>query len=355
MKKRVFEGGVDYVQILDKDGKVDEELEPKIAGDTLKKMYYHMVLQRKWDRKNMALQRTGRIFTYAPCEGQEGVQIGAMMATEAQDWVFPTYRESYLYHLRGVPLWKINLTWRGMEDGLKLDPKLRMWPAAIPIGTQLPYGAGAGYTIKMRGEKAAVLVFGGDAATSEGEFHDALNFSGVFETPCVFLISNNGWAISTPRKLQTKAETIAQKALAYGFQGLQIDGNDILAVYKYVKEALERARSGKGPFLIEAITYRMGPHTTADDPKRYRSDDEVAYWRERDPIERFKKYLYRKNLLNEEEEKKIEEETQKIVEEEVKKMEEFKPDPKDIFKYQYGGKFALTKNLEEQMKECFGE
>ncbi len=352
---KAFEGRVDYLQVMDKDGNVDAKLEPKIPDEALKGMYRHMVLARKWDRKNLALQRTGRMYTYAPVEGQEAILVGAGTALQKSDWIFPTYRETYIYHMRGVDLWKISLTWKGNEEGSKMDRSMRMWPACVPIATQFPYATGAGYALKMRGEKAAALVFGGDGSTSEGDFHDACNFGGVLGTPTVFLVSNNGWAISVPRKLQTKSETIAQKALAYGFSGIQVDGNDILAVYSAVKEALRRAYDEKQPTLIEAITYRIGPHTTADDPKKYRNEEEVAYWRERDPIKRFRTYLEKKGLWSQELEDKLNAELDALVEDTVKRSEEFKPDPKDIFRFVYGPKLGLTKNLEEQMKECFGD
>jgi pyruvate dehydrogenase E1 component alpha subunit len=307
-------------------------------------------MARKWDRKCLALQRTGRMYTYAPLLGQEAIQVGAALALDKKDWVIPTYRESFIYYMRGVPLWRINLIWKGIEDGMKISPELRCFPFAIPIATQYPHATGAGYALKTRKEEAAVLVFGGDGSTSEGEFHDALNFAGVLNTPTVFLVSNNQWAISVPRKWQTKSETLAQKALAYGFAGVQIDGNDILAVYTVIQECLKKAREGKGPTLIEAITYRMGAHTTADDPKKYRSNEEVEYWKERDPISRFREYLKKRGIWNEEFEKNVDEESVKIIEEAVAKAEEYKVDPKDMFRYIYS---HMPKDLEEQMKECF--
>jgi pyruvate dehydrogenase E1 component alpha subunit len=349
--KKVFEGSVDYIQILDKNGKVDKKLEPEIPEETLISMYRYMVLARKWDKKCLALQRTGRMYTYAPLEGQEAIQVGATLVMDKKDWSFPTYRESFVYHMRGAPLWLLNVGWKGIEDGLKLDKELRCFPYAVPIGTQHPMATGAAYAVKMKKEKAAVLCFGGDGSTSEGEFHDGLNFAGVLQTPSVFLISNNQYAISVPRKWQTASKTIAQKAMAYGLTGVQIDGNDILAVYTVVAEAMKKAREGKGPTLIEAVTYRMGPHTTADDPKKYRSDDEVAYWKERDPIERFRKYLTEKKILDEKKEKEIDDEATKIVEDAVAESEKFVPDPKEMFKHVYGG--PLTKNLQEQMEEAF--
>jgi pyruvate dehydrogenase E1 component alpha subunit len=300
----------------------------------------------------MALQRTGRMYTFPPLEGQEAIAIGAATAAAPEDWLFPTYREaSIMYYLRGHPAYKSDLMWMGLEEGLRLDRKLRCFPYATPIGTQLPHAVGAAYALRAKGAKAATIVFCGDGATSEGDFHDGLNFAGVWSTPTVFIITNNQYAISVPRKWQTKSETLAQKALAYGFKGIQADGNDILAVYRAVKEAADRAREGKGPSAIEFVTYRMGPHTTADDPKRYRSEEEVAYWRERDPIARFRTYLKAKALWDEGFEKAVNGEAVRIVEEAVVKAEEYKPDPRDIFTYNYA---AIPKELEKQMLECLG-
>ncbi len=348
---QVFEGKVDYMQIIDKDGVVDSKLEPKLPNELLEKMYRFMVLGRIWDKKCLVLQRTGRMYTYAPLEGQEAIAVGSTLATESGDWIFPTYRESFIYHIRGTPLDMINVAWMGMEDGLKIDPSLCCFPIAVPIATQFVHAVGGAYSLRAKGIKSAVLSYGGDGSTSEGDFHDALNFAGVWNSPCVFIVSNNQWAISVPRKWQTKSETIAQKALAYGFKGIQVDGNDVLAVYSAVKEAADNARLGKGPVLIEAITYRMGPHTTADDPKKYRSEEEVAYWRERDPIKRFQIYLQKKGIWNEEYEQKLIADCAKIVEDAVTKAEAYTQDPKDMFKFVFA---KMTKDTKEQMDECFG-
>lgn len=347
--KKVFEGTVDYIQILDKDGKVDKELEPEIPNKILDSLYRHMITARAWDKKCIALQRTGRMFTYPPCQGQEAVFVGAGMAIDKDDWLFPSYRESYMYYMKGIPLSTINMSWMGWEEGLKLSKEFKSFPYAIPIATQLPHAVGAAYAMKMQEKKAAVLVFGGDGSTSEGEFHDALNFAGVLETPNVFIISNNQYAISVPRKWQTKSETIAQKALAYGFKGVQVDGNDVLAVYKAVQEALRHAREN-GPILLECITYRMGPHTTADDPTKYRNEEEVAYWADRDPIKRFQVYLKSKGIWSEAYQKQVEAEAAKVVEDAVAEAEAFKGNPKDMFRYVLAD---MPKDLEEQMKEAF--
>ncbi|MBI5227242.1 pyruvate dehydrogenase (acetyl-transferring) E1 component subunit alpha [Candidatus Micrarchaeota archaeon] len=349
---KVFEGKVDYIQILDKDGKIDSALDPKLPSELLEKMYRYMVLARAWDKKNLVLQRTGRMYTYAPVEGQEAIVIGSGLAAAPTDWVFPTYRETFLYHMRGASLGELNVGWMGWEDGLKIDQKMCCFPLAIPIATQFAHAVGGAYALKLRGINSAALVYGGDGSTSEGDFHDALNFAGVWNSGVVFVVSNNQFAISVPRKWQTKSETIAQKALAYGFKGVQVDGNDILAVYSVIKEAANKAREGHGPTLIEAITFRMGPHTTADDPKKYRSEEEVAYWRERDPITRFQIYLKGKGIWTQEYEQKLQTECSALVEEGVAKAEGFKADPKNIFKFVFKD---MTKDLEEQMNECFSQ
>jgi pyruvate dehydrogenase E1 component alpha subunit len=349
----VFEGKIESMQILDKDGNVDAALEPKLPKEMLDKIYRLLVLGRVWDKKSLALQRTGRMYTYPPLEGQEAISVGVTLAASPEDWLFPTYREaSFVYYMRGHPSYKSNLMWMGLEDGLTLDKKTRCFPYATPIATQMPHAVGAAYALRMRGEKAATIAFCGDGATSEGDFHDALNFAGVWNAPCVFIVSNNQWAISVPRKMQTKSETLAQKAIAYGIRGMQVDGNDVLAVFKAAKDAADAAREGKGPTLIECVTYRMGPHTTSDDPKKYRKDEELAHWRARDPILRFQKYLKVLGIWNELYEKEVQEETAAFVEKTVLQAEAFKPDPKDIFRYQYA---RMPKNLVEQMEECFGK
>jgi pyruvate dehydrogenase E1 component alpha subunit len=347
-----FEGKIEYMQILDKDGNVDAGLEPKLPKEMLDRMYRLMVLARLWDRKCIALQRTGRMYTYPPLEGQEAVPVASALAAAPADWLFPSYREWFIYHIRGGPLSMLDLTWMGVEEGLKLDKRLRVFPYPVPIATQLPHAVGAAYALRQKGENAACIALCGDGATSEGDFHDALNFAGVWNAPCVFVISNNGWAISVPRRMQTRSETLAQKALAYGLKGVQVDGNDALAVYRAVKEAADTARAGKGPQVVECVTYRMGPHTTADDPKKYRTDEELAYWRERDPITRFRTYLQKKGLWNESYGKTVNDAAAKLVEEAILEAEAFRQDPKDMFRYLYA---KMPRNLEEQMAECFGE
>jgi len=226
--------------------------------------------------------------TYAPLWGQEACQI-AVAALGPEDWLVPAYRELGAMWLRGVPLPTIYRYWIGDERGSVWDEELRVLPVAIPVGSQALHAVGLAWAMKLRWEPAVVLVYFGDGATSEGEVLEAFNFAGVFQTPTVFFCSNNQFAISVPRKGQTAARTIAQKAVGFGFPGIQIYGNDLLAVYGAVREAAERARAGQGPTLIEALTYRLGPHTTADDPTRYRDDAEVQQMKPFDPLLRVRK------------------------------------------------------------------
>jgi pyruvate dehydrogenase E1 component alpha subunit len=347
-RKKVFEGAVDHLQILDENGKVDKKLEPKLKPDLLRRMYELMVFTRTYDEKAVKLQRQGRMGTYAPILGQEAVGVGAGLALQKQDWALPTYRETQVYYMRGVPLEKIFMYWKGIEEGMKYPEDANVFPFAIPIASHLPHAVGIAYALKQRKKKQVLLTFIGDGGTSEGDFHEALNFAGVWQIPIVFVIVNNGWAISVPRKKQTASKTLAQKGLAYNIPAIQVDGNDVLAVYSAVREAVEAARSGKGPRIVEAVTYRMSMHTTADDPTKYRNEEELEYWRKRDPIDRFRKYLKKKKILSAVYENKVKEEISKEVEEAVSKMEAHKSDPREMFRYVWA---QMTEDLEEQMME----
>jgi 2-oxoisovalerate dehydrogenase E1 component len=254
-------------------------------------MYRNMVLARELDRRMLALQRQGRIGTYAMLEGQEAVQIGSALALEPDDIVFPSYREHGVQVTRGLPIEVLLAYWKGLPNARWDMEKYRTAIVAVPIATQLPHAVGYSYMSKLRGESTVTAVYFGDGATSEADFHAGMNFAGVWGTPTVFICANNLYAISVPYDKQTAAETIAQKAGAYGFEGLRVDGMDAVAVYLATRMAASRARSGRGPTLIEALTYRYGPHATADDPTRYRTRDEEESWRRRDPIERLRLFL----------------------------------------------------------------
>jgi pyruvate dehydrogenase E1 component alpha subunit len=302
------------LSILDSDGTLDLKLEPKLSGEDLKRLYRAMVLGRRLDERMLKLQRQGRIGTFAPIKGQEASQIGSAFTLRPTDWMVPSFRETGAMIWRGWPIESILSLFAGRLEGGQPGPEQRDLPITIPVATQLPHAVGIGYGIQYRGEEAVVMVYFGDGATSEGDFHEACNFAGVWHVPVVFVCQNNQWAISVPLKKQTNSRTIAQKALAYGFQGIQVDGNDVLAVYAASRDAVDKARAGEGPTLIECVTYRLGVHTTADDPTKYRSDEEVKAWEQKDPLTRFRAYLEKKKLLDPGVDEQVDEEIARAVE-----------------------------------------
>lgn len=285
-------------QILASDGSLVGE-DPGLSAELLADMYRFMVLSREFDRRMLALQRQGRIGTYPMLEGQEAVQIGSALALAETDFVFPSYREHGVQLARGVPIDTVMSYWRGLPNDKWDINRLRMGMTTVPIATQLPHAVGYSYVTKLRGEPTVTAVYFGDGASSEIDFHSGMNFAGVWNVPVVFICSNNLYAISVPYEKQTASATIAQKAEAYGFPGVRVDGMDILAVYEATARAVDRARSGDGPTLIEALTYRYGAHATADDARLYRTEQEEASWRDKDPIERFRKYLERRGEWDE--------------------------------------------------------
>ncbi len=338
---------LDMIQILDQNGKVvNKKYEPKLSKEDLLKMYKYMVFTRLADDKALALQRTGRMGTYAEVKGEEATQAGPALALGPKDWVFPSYRELCISLMRGIPLNSTYLYFMGNENGVQIPKDVNYFTTSVPVGTQTLHAVGAGMAANILKDKVATMVFFGDGATSEGDFHEAMNFAGVFKTPTVFICKNNQYAISVPRERQTASKTIAQKALAYGFPGLLVDGNDVLAMYAVAKEAVARAKAGKGPTLIEAYTYRLGAHTTADDPTLYRSEKEVKEWKKKDPIIRFKKYLESKKILTAKIQREIEVWAQKEISSAVKAAEETAPPTlDDLFDYMYE---KITPQLQEQ-------
>ena len=289
---------VEYLSVLDENGQLDQALEPDILPDLLLKLYRSMVLGRQFDQRLLSLQRQGRMGTFPPITGQEAAQLGAIALLRPSDWMVPSFRETAAEIWRGRSLESIILANNGFNEGGRVDTDKNNLPVAIPVASQVLHAVGLAWAIKYRQKDDVAMAFFGDGATSQGDFHEGLNFAGVYQTPTIFVCQNNQWAISVPRSKQTRSKTLAQKALAYGMPGIQVDGNDILAVYLAAREAVERARAGDGPTLIECVTYRLLMHTTADDPKRYRSDEEVELWTRRDPLLRFEKYLTDKGLLN---------------------------------------------------------
>lgn len=283
-------GRYETLRIIDEYGDLVGE-DPGLSPELYQKMYRNMVLSRELDRRMLALQRQGRIGTYAMLEGQEAVQIGSALALRASDFVFPSYREHGMQITRGLPMEVLLAYWKGLPNTHWDMQKFRTGIVTVPIATQLPHAVGYSYATMLRGEETVTAVYFGDGATSEIDFHSGMNFAGVWGTPTVFICSNNLYAISVPYAKQTGSETIAQKAEAYGFEGMRVDGMDPIAVYLATRMATRKARDDRGPTLIEALTYRYGPHATADDPSLYRSDEEVEAWKEKDPIERLRRFL----------------------------------------------------------------
>jgi len=319
--------------------------DPGLPEDLLLKMYRFMVLGRSYDEKAVKLQAAGRMGTYPPISGQEAVQVGSALALEPDDWLVPSYRELAAMMVKGVPLKTMYLAWMGNDYGNALPPDLHCLPLTIPVGSQALHATGFAWAAKTRREKYAVLCHFGDGATSRGDFHEALNFAGVWHVPVVFVVQNNQWAISVPLKKQTHSRTLAQKALAYGIPGLQVDGNDVLAVYAACTEAVGRARAGDGPTLIECVTYRLGVHTTADDPTKYRSAEEVEAWERKDPLTRFGAYLQKKQLLDD----GVQDAVDAEIAEAVKRFEAVgAPDPLGMFEHAYA---TRPPHLEAQRAE----
>ena len=281
------------VQLVAPDGtptaetRFDRDLPP----ETQAWLYEMMVVTRELDIEFVNLQRQGELALYASCRGQEAAQVGAAACLHKTDWLFPQYREIGAFLIRGITPAQMGAVWRGSwHGGLGFTAKC-VAPISIPIGTQQLHAVGAAMAAQRLGEDSVTVAFLGDGATSAGDVHEALNLASLFATPCVFYVQNNQWAISVPVGRQVAGPSIAQRAEAYGMPGVRVDGNDVLACYAVMAAAAERARRGDGPTLIEAMTYRMGPHTTSDDPTRYRDAGELEQWAARDPISRYRTYL----------------------------------------------------------------
>jgi pyruvate dehydrogenase E1 component alpha subunit len=277
------------LQILSPAGELLAD--PPLGLDEAARLYWAMVVARTYDRRGIALQRQGRLATYAPFEGQEAAQIGSVAALRPDDWLVATYRDAAAMWLQGYPMELLIAGRTGHELGGSPPESVNVMPASITVGGHMVHAVGLAWAERFRGSGRIALTLFGDGATSEGDFHEAMNFAGAFAIGCVFLCQNNGWAISMARERQTAARAIADKAVGYGMPGVQVDGNDVFAVYQATREAVDRARSGGGPTLVEAVTYRMGAHSSADDPGRYRAAELTESWRRRDPVERLRLYL----------------------------------------------------------------
>lgn len=337
-KKVVYEASIEHLQILDEDGKLDT----KLAKDTLTDeqvvyLYEQMSICRQYDEIAFKLQRSGRMGTYPQNKGQEANAVGAGLALEkGKDWLVPCYRENAALFMHGLPMHYVLLHWMGDERGNQIPENCRMTPLSIPIGTHMLHATGIAWANKLRGDDSVVATFFGDGATSEGDFHGAMNFATVMNVPVVFYCQNNQWAISVPRESQMNSATVAQKAFAYDMPTIQIDGNDIFATYKATRDAVKRAREGGGPSFIEAVTYRLGDHTTADDARRYRDQAELDAWMGKDPLIRTRLYMEGKGLWGDKQQADLEERAKRIVDEVARTALEIEsPSPSDFFNHMF--------------------
>ncbi len=334
--RTVAESRVQRLEVLGENGKADPSVDPKLWPETLFKMYRTMVEIRAFDEIAFKLQRQGRLGTYPQILGQEATQVVPALALEPKDWLVPTYRGQGAYFARGMKLRYSLLYWGGDDRGVHFPEETNDLIFAIPVGSHLTQAAGLAWASKLKKDGAAALAYLGDGASSKGDLHEALTFAGAFKLPVIYLIENNHWAISVPRERQAACETLAQKAWGYGVCGLQVDGNDALAVWRAVSEALDRARSGGGATLLECETYRLGHHTTADDATRYRPAAEVEAWKRKDPVLRLKAYLEGRGLWDERRDADLRARAQEMIAEEVRAYEAFPPpNPLDMFANNY--------------------
>ena len=328
---------ITYTQLLNEHGKLVGKL-PKFAEDNtaLKELYKVMVLTRTFDRKAIALQRTGKMGTYAPINGQEAISTAIGHAMLPDDVFVPYYRDYAAQLQRGVKMSEILAYWGGDERGSQFQCGSEDLPICVPIASQCLHAAGVAFAFQYRNQPRVAVVCIGEGGTSEGDFYEAMNAAGTWKLPVVFVVNNNQWAISVPRDKQTGTETIAQKAIAAGFKGLQVDGNDILATRQIIGEAIENARKGLGPTLIEAVTFRLCDHTTADDASRYQPSKDVDEAKSKEPISRFKHFLIGQNIWTPEDEEQLVIDCSKKVEEAVDEYLNSTPQPtSSMFDYHY--------------------
>ena len=351
--KRTLEGieeQFEMFQILNEDGEVvNEEALPDLSDEELKELMHRMVYTRILDQRSIALNRQGRLGFYAPTAGQEASQLGTHFALEKEDFILPGYRDVPQLIWHGLPLYQAFLFSRGHFHGNQFPEGVNALSPQIIIGAQYTQAAGVALGMKRRGKKSVAITYTGDGGTSQGDFYEGMNFAGAYDAPAIFIVQNNQFAISVPREKQTKAKTLAQKAVAVGIPGIVVDGMDVLAVYAATKEARERAINGEGPTLIETLTYRYGPHTMAgDDPTRYRTEDMDTEWEKQDPLVRFRKYLETKGLWSEEEENKVIEQAKEEIKAAIKEADNYpKMKVSDLINNMYE---VLPSNLEEQLE-----
>ncbi|WP_408010821.1 pyruvate dehydrogenase (acetyl-transferring) E1 component subunit alpha [Pseudalkalibacillus sp. A8] len=338
-------------QILNEEGEiVNEDAMPDLSDEDLQELMTRMVYTRIWDQRAISLNRQGRLGFYAPVAGQEASMLGSQYALDKEDFILPGYRDvpQIVYH--GLPLYQAFLFSRGHFQGNQIPEGVNVISPQIIIGAQITQAAGVALGLKKRGKKNIAITYTGDGGASQGDFYEGINFAGAYNAPAVFVVQNNRFAISVPVEKQSAAKTIAQKAVAAGIHGVQVDGMDVLAVYAATLQARERATNEEGPTLIETLTYRYGPHTMAgDDPTRYRTEDMDNKWEKKDPLVRFRKYLESNDLWSEEKENEVVDQAKEDIKAAIKKADEApKQKVTDLIENMYE---ELPKNLQEQMEE----
>lgn len=325
------------LQVMDNDGQIiNEKYFPKLTKEEIIKAYEDLLFERTSDLMVVSFQRQGRIYTYPPNYGQEAIHIAAGNVMTDDDWLVPAFRELGIYLAKGATLKEIFLYYMGFEDGTVFKGAKNILPISVPIASQLLHGTGIGYAIKYKKQKDVVFAFVGDGGTSEGDFHEALNFAAVWNVPVIFVVQNNQYAISTSKTDQTISQNYAMKSIAYGIEGIKVDGNDYFAMHTAFERAKAHCQEGKGPVLVEALTYRKGAHTTSDDPTKYRSKEEEQEWDAKDPLKRLRSYLLDKGFISEELEEKLTKQYKKEVErifEEAENYPKYKLD--DVFDHLY--------------------
>jgi pyruvate dehydrogenase E1 component alpha subunit len=338
------------LQVIDNNGKViSKELMPKLSDDEMLKLYKDMLFVRTLDHMIVSYQRQGRVYTYPPNYGQEAIGVAAGAVLRHEDWLVPAFRELGAWLAKGATMKDVFMFNMGFEEGTKFAGANHMLPSSVPIASQLVHAAGIGYAIKYQKKDEVAMAFVGDGGTSEGDFHEALNFAGVWKVPVIFVVQNNQYAISVPVKMQTASVNIAIKSKAYGIKGIKVDGNDLFAMLAALRYAHEYARKESQAVLIEAVTYRKGAHTTSDDPTKYRTTDEEKEWDKKDPLRRMKLFLEKKKLWSDDQEKKLVDEYEKEIDRQFIETEETVQYPlEDAIKYTYA---EMPQDLRDQQIE----
>jgi len=338
------------LQVIDNNGKViSKELMPKLSDDEMLKLYKDMLFVRTLDHMIVSYQRQGRVYTYPPNYGQEAIGVAAGAVLRHDDWLVPAFRELGAWLAKGATMKDVFMFNMGFEEGTKFAGANHMLPSSVPIASQLLHASGIGYAIKYQKKDEVAMAFVGDGGTSEGDFHEALNFAGVWKVPVIFVVQNNQYAISVPVKMQTASINMAIKSKAYGIKGIKVDGNDIFAMLTAFRYAHEYARKESQAVLIEAVTYRKGAHTTSDDPTKYRTTDEEKEWDKKDPLRRMKLFLEKKKLWSDDQEKKLVDEYEKEIDRQFLETEQTVQYPlEDAIKYTYA---EMPQDLRDQQIE----